>query len=239
MNKTTVVWFLMHKMTARKNKMSRQRLNLHEVLEVRHLTDSTFVIRFEKNEMDFKAGQHVCVGPANGIHTREYSIYSHEDAPYIEILVKEVQNGLISPVLKKLKAGDMVVVEEPVGYFTIKENEMKDKKYVFVATGTGISPFHSIIKSHPDINYTLIHGVRTAIEGYEKSEYEDKRYVLCSSRDQSGNYTGRLTNYLQEVQIDKDSEVYLCGNCNMIHDAYDILEEKGIANKQIHAEVYF
>jgi len=219
--------------------MSRNRLNLHEILEVRHLTDSTFVIRFEKNGMDFTAGQHVCVGPPNGIHTREYSIYSPEDAPYIEILVKEVQNGLVTPALKKLKAGDSVVVEEPVGYFTIKKEHKTSKKFVFVATGTGISPFHSIIKSNPDINYQLIHGVRTAEEGYEKHEYEDRRYVLCSSRDKSGNYTGRLTNYLQEIQIDKDSEVYLCGNCNMIHDAYDILENKGIKNEQIHAEVYF
>ena len=49
--------------------------------------------------MDFTAGQHVCVGPPNGIHTREYSIYSPEDAPYIEILVKEVQNGLVTPAV--------------------------------------------------------------------------------------------------------------------------------------------
>ncbi|MGQ1783544.1 MULTISPECIES: ferredoxin--NADP reductase [unclassified Saccharicrinis] len=218
---------------------SRKRLNLHEILEIRHLTDSTFVIRFEKNDMDFTAGQHVCVGPPNGIHTREYSIYSAEDAPYIEILVKEVQNGLITPVLKKLKVGDSVVVEEPVGYFGLNKKEKFEKKYLFIATGTGISPFHCMVKSYPGLNYKVVHGVRSADEGYEKEEYESTRYTLCSSRDTSGDYTGRLTNYLQELQIDKDSEVYLCGNCNMIHDAYDILENKGIPNEQIHAEVYF
>lgn len=219
--------------------MSRNRLNLHEILEVRHLTDSTFVIRFEKNGLNFKAGQHLCVGPANGIHTREYSIYSPEDAPYLEILVKEVQNGLITPVLKGLKAGDSLVVEEPVGYFTLNEKVKNNKKYVFIATGTGISPFHSMIKSNPDINYTLLHGVRTAQEGYESNEYDNNRYILCSSRDKSGDYIGRITNYLQEIKIDKESEVYLCGNCNMIHDAYDILENQGVTNERIHAEVYF
>ncbi len=219
--------------------MSRKRLNLHQILEVRHLTDSTFVIRFEKNDLEFKAGQHVCVGPPNGIHTREYSIYSAESDPFIEILVKEVQNGLVTPVLKGLKAGDNVVVEEPVGYFTLQEEKVKSKKFLLIATGTGISPFHSMTKSMPDLDYKILHGVRTAEEGYERNEYENDRYILCSSRDQSGDYTGRITNYLQEVMIDKDSEVYLCGNCNMIHDAYDILEEKGISNEQIHAEVYF
>lgn len=220
-------------------KNSRNRLNFHEILEIRHLTDSTFVIRFEKNGLEFTAGQHVCVGPPNGIHTREYSIYSAVDAPYIEILVKEVQNGLITPVLKKLKVGESVVVEEPVGYFSLNKKEKLNKKYLFIATGTGISPFHCMVKSNPELNYQIIHGVRTAQEGYERNEYDDKRYILCSSRDQSGDYTGRLTNYLQEIKIDKDSEVYLCGNCNMIHDAYDILENKGIPNDQIHAEVYF
>ncbi|TLX76526.1 oxidoreductase [Labilibacter sediminis] len=220
-------------------KNNRNRLNLHEILEVRHLTDSTFVIRFEKNDLNFTAGQHVCVGPPNGIHTREYSIYSAVEDPYIEILVKEVENGLITPVLKKLKAGDSVVVEEPVGYFSLNEKEKLNKKYLFIATGTGISPFHCMVKSNPDLKYEIIHGVRTAEEGYERTEYTQKRYTLCSSRDKSGDYAGRLTNYLQEIQIDKDSEVYLCGNCNMIHDAYDILENKGIPNEQIHAEVYF
>ena len=217
----------------------KKRLNLHEILEIRHLTESTFVIRFEKGDMEFTAGQHVCVGPPNGIHTREYSIYSPIEAPYIEILVKEVQNGLITPVLKKLKVGDAVVVEEPVGYFGLNENEKFNKKYLFIATGTGISPFHCMVKSNPGLDYNIIHGVRTKEEGYERDEYETDRYTLCSSRDTSGDYVGRLTNYLQELEIDKDSEVYLCGNCNMIHDAYDILENKGISNEQIHAEVYF
>jgi ferredoxin/flavodoxin---NADP+ reductase len=146
---------------------------------------------------------------------------------------------LITPVLKGLKAGDSLVVEEPVGYFTLNEKAKDDKKYVFIATGTGISPFHSIIKSNPNINYTLLHGVRTAQEGYESNEYDNDKYILCSSRDKSGDYIGRITNYLQEIKIDKESEVYLCGNCNMIHDAYDILENQGVANEHIHAEVYF
>ncbi len=218
---------------------SRKRLNLHEILEIRNLTESTFVIRFEKNGLEFTAGQHVCVGPPNGIHTREYSIYSAVDAPFIEILVKEVQNGLITPVLKKLKVGECVVVEEPVGYFGLNKTEKLNKKYLFIATGTGISPFHCMVKSNPELDYKIIHGVRSKDEGYERDEYDTDRYTLCSSRDTSGDYKGRLTNYLQEVKIDKESEVYLCGNCNMIHDAYDILENKGIPNERIHAEVYF
>ena len=77
--------------------------DLHEILDIRTLTESTFVLRIERKDLEFTAGQHICVGPPNGIHTREYSIYSAEKEDYLEILVKEVENGLVSPSLKKLK----------------------------------------------------------------------------------------------------------------------------------------
>ena len=141
--------------------------DLHEILDIRHLTDSTFIIQIEKKDMEFEAGQHVCVGPPNGIHTREYSIYSAENDDYIEILVKEVENGLVSPSLKKLQKGGFVIVEEPVGYFTINKDLPENQEYVFIASGTGISPFHSFVLSKPGLNYTLLHGVKYAEEAYE------------------------------------------------------------------------
>ena len=113
--------------------------DLHEILDIRHLTDSTFVLRIDKKDMSFTAGQHICVGPPNGIHTREYSVYSAEKDPYLEILVKEVENGLVSPVLKNLQVGGYVIVEEPVGYFGINNESCETQKHVFIASGTGIS----------------------------------------------------------------------------------------------------
>nr|WP_321451811.1 FAD-binding oxidoreductase [uncultured Carboxylicivirga sp.] len=213
--------------------------DLHEILEVRSLTDSTFVMRFERKGMEFEAGQHICVGPPNGIHTREYSIYSSEEDDFIEILVKEVENGLVSPSLKKLQKGGFVVVEEPVGYFTINKDLSKNQKYVFIASGTGISPFHSFVQSKPGIDYTLLHGVKYGSEGYEAEAYDKKRYVKCTSREGTGNYYGRVTDYLKENKFGKDVQYFLCGNCNMIHDVYDILEDQGVSTDNIHAEVYF
>ena len=213
---------------------------LHEILDIRHLTDSTFVLRFERKGLRFEAGQHVCVGPPNGIHTREYSIYSGEQDDYIEILVKEVVNGLVSPGLKKLQKGGFVVVEEPVGYFTVNKDHPADLKYVFIASGTGVSPFHSFIKSHRQLNYTLLHGVKYGSEAYDACEYEKEKYILCTSREgDGGDYYGRVTDYLKEHKFGTQAQYYLCGNCNMIHDVYDILEEQGVSTDNIHAEVYF
>jgi len=212
---------------------------LHEILEIRHFTSSAFVMRIERKDLNFKAGQHICVGPPNGIHTREYSIYSGEHEPDIEILVKEVDNGLVSPSLKKLKKGGFVVVEEPMGYFTIDKGYPKNQPYVFIATGTGISPFHSFVKSHPDLNYKLLHGVRFGEEAYDKNTYDEDKYIVCTSRDDKGDYCGRVTDYLRNNNFEGGTQYFLCGNSSMIHDIYDILEHKGISTDNIHAEVYF
>ncbi|MCU4175922.1 FAD-binding oxidoreductase [Carboxylicivirga sp. N1Y90] len=213
--------------------------DLHEILDVRHINDTTFVLRFERKELEFEAGQHICVGPPNGIHTREYSIYSAEKDEYLEILVKEVENGLVSPSLKKLQKGGYVVVEEPVGYFTIDNNSSVDQEYVFIASGTGVSPFHSFVLSKPDLNYTLLHGVKYASEAYDANVYNKKSYKLCTSQDKDGDFHGRVTAYLKQNSFGKEAQYFLCGNCNMIHDVYDILEEQGVSTDNIHAEVYF
>lgn len=219
------------------NKISTK---LHEILEMRHLNDSTFIVKLEKNNLEFKAGQHINVGPANSIHTREYSIYSGENDDYLEILVKEVSDGFISPVLKKQLPGNMLVVEEPVGYFSLPVKEKPEEKLLFIASGTGISPFHSFIKSNPELNYTLIHGIRDNSERYEADFYEPSRYISCTSRQKSDNsYFGRVTNWLEEHPVDARTRCYLCGNSSMIHDVYDILEAQGVPSEKIHAEVYF
>ncbi|MFO8001994.1 MAG: FAD-binding oxidoreductase [Marinilabilia sp.] len=219
------------------NKISTQ---LHEILEVRNLTESAFILKLERNGLKFKTGQHINAGPANSIHTREYTIYSGENDDYIEILVKEVSNGFISPVLKKQRPGNMLVVEEPTGYFSLPRKPGAQDKLLFIATGTGISPFHSFIKTYPDINYQLLHGIRNQQERYEAEFYDPSRYVACTSRQKSQtSYFGRVTDYLEENPPAPGTRCYLCGNSSMIHDAYDILESKGIPTEMIHAEVYF
>jgi ferredoxin--NADP+ reductase len=213
---------------------------LHEILEIRNLNESTFIIKLEKNGLSFKSGQHINAGPANSIHTREYSIYNGENDDFLEIMVKEVSDGFISPVLKKQLPGNMLVVEEPVGYFSLPRKENPGEKLLFIASGTGISPFHSFIQTHPKLDYTLLHGIRDNRERYEADFYESPRYIACTSRQKSDNsYFGRVTTWLEEHPVPPNTRCYLCGNSSMIHDAYDILEAQGVPSEMIHAEVYF
>ena len=151
----------------------------------------------------------------------------------------EVENGYFTPRLRKLKAGDLLEIHGPFGKFGIDKMTAEAGKFVFIASGTGIAPFRSMIRTYPEINYTLIHGVRESAEAYDREEYAADRYVLCTSRDLKGDYVGRLTGYLKICSFAPETQFYICGNSNMIFDALDILKNKGFERDQIHCEVYF
>jgi ferredoxin/flavodoxin---NADP+ reductase len=142
--------------------------NIHEIISIRHLTDAAYIIQMTRRGLKFRAGQHILLGKAGSIHNREYSVYSGENDTFFEVLIKEVDDGMVSKQLKKLQPGDKVQIEGPLGFFTIAPELIDNGKFLFVATGTGIAPFHSFSKSYPEIDFLLLHGVRNANESYEK-----------------------------------------------------------------------
>ena len=132
--------------------------NKHKLKAIRHLTDTTYVLEMERRGMEFEAGQHILLGNNGSIHKREYSIYSGTNDKNLEVLVKEVEEGIVSKQLKKLQEGTVLEIEGPLGFFSIEPEMIKQKrKFLFIASGTGIAPFHSMIKSIPNLDYTLLH----------------------------------------------------------------------------------
>jgi len=213
--------------------------SIYKIQQVRHLTDSTYVIRMDRGGMQFIAGQNLNLGIAGDVEKRDYSIYSGEKDKYLEVLVKEVEDGLVSKQMKSLKPGDKLEVDGPFGFFTLKPEDIDSKKYLFIASGTGVAPFHSIAQSHKNLNFKLIHGIRHSNEAYEKEHYPADKYISCVTADDKGDYKGRVTDYLKANPVDKDTLCYLCGNVNMIYDAFDVLKEQGVPSGNLHAEVYF
>lgn len=219
--------------------MTKNSGNTVKVHHIRHLTPSAYILRFDRDGRSFSAGQHVILGVAGQKSAREYSVYSSEQDDFFEVLIKAVIPGDVSQHLKTLKTGELLSVEGPLGFFTLDDVKTGSPKFVLIATGTGIAPFHSFVKSNPDLDYTLLHGVRFAGEAYERAEYDPERFVLCTSGEDAGDFHGRVTDYLRQSIIDTQAHYYLCGNVKMIHEAFDILKEKGVNPSQIHAEVYF
>jgi ferredoxin/flavodoxin---NADP+ reductase len=211
---------------------------IYRLQQIRHLTDDTYVMRFDRNNMPFRAGQHITLGIPGNNQVREYSIYSTEQDDSLEVLIKEVESGAVSRQLSKLIPGELLEVDGPFGYFTLDEKK-SHREYLFVGTGTGIAPFHSLAGSYPGINYTLLHGVRYGREAYEYPFYPKNRHILCTSRDSQGDFHGRVTDYLKQKELNFDTMVYLCGNCDMIYDVYDLLTSRGFPSGNIKTEVYF
>jgi ferredoxin/flavodoxin---NADP+ reductase len=149
-----------------------------KVVSVTGLSDSAFVLRVERNRLEFRAGQYVVLGFSGERIAREYSIYSSEHDPYIDLLIKEVDQGVVSRRLKRLRPGDILDVSGPFGFFILSDRVIHDRQpVVFVATGTGISPFRSFILSYPNIDYTLLHGIRHRSEAYHMGDYDPARYI--------------------------------------------------------------
>ena len=216
---------------------TKKKRTASKVLEVRHLTDTTVVVRFERHGLEFEPGQYIRVGIEGDAEIRDYSIYSGSKQDYVEVLVRRVEDGLVSKQLCDVQVGDTVSVGGPYGHFKLIE-DLRGKPLLLVATGTGISPYHSFAESYPELEYQLIHGTAKADESYE-SDYYDGNYFHCVSREEGGDFKGRVTDYLKAVEITSETNAFLCGNCDMIYEAFDMLQEKGLPTQQIHTEVYF
>ena len=222
--------------------------NRHKVLGIREITDNTYVLQVERAGFEFIPGQCVNIGMDSSGINREYSSYSSVvDSKKMEFLIRAVENGAVSTALRNLKKGEYVQLDGAYGKFTLKEPEDKSKKYVFIASGTGIAPFHSFALSYPNLNYTILHGVRYENEQYDKNDYKKGSYIACISKNQKTKtektqnnvFEGRVTDYLRSNGVDKTATYYLCGNTDMINEVYDILREEKVNGDQIFTEVFF
>jgi NAD(P)H-flavin reductase len=153
----------------------------------------------------------------------------------------------------RLNAGDEILIHEPLGYFTLRH---PGRRIVFVATGTGIAPFRSILQDHlprmqPHI--TLLFGTRheagllyrQEMEQFER-EYPSFRYLPSLTRPAEGwqGRAGRVQTHLDEaialrVPEDKDeTDVYICGLKEMVDDVRAQLKRRGFDRKQLIYEKY-
>jgi len=215
----------------------KKKRSICEVLEVRKLTESTAVLRLGREGLEFVPGQYIRIGLDGDAEIRDYSVYSGDQADHLEVLVRRVEDGLVSKQLCDLEEGEKVSVGGPYGHFKLLD-EALEKPLLFIATGTGISPYHSFAESYPGLDYRLIHGTAKLEEAYESDYYGDN-YFHCVSREAGGDFQGRVTEYLRTLNIPLETNAFLCGNCDMIYEAFDLLQEKGLPTAQIHTEVYF
>lgn len=209
------------------------------VLANERLGPGSFLLTFERPSWTFQTGQYVSLGLPGHREQREYSIYSGETEKTLTVLVKEVEGGLVSRRLAAVKPGERLHVDGPFGYFTIEAPLRTRDPLLFLATGTGISPFHSFVATRPDLDYTLLHGVRKAEELALASGFDKTKLITCVTREAGGSFQGRITERLKTLDVRPGTHAFLCGNCDMIYEAFDLLRAAGVSSDRIYTEVYF
>ena len=137
---------------------------LSKIIELKDETYDTRSIRFEKPAgFNYLPGHYAIFDYNIGteIVRRSYSLSSSPTEPFLQITVKHVPAGKMSTHLTELKLGDMLTFNGPFGKFLLDGNL---KKVVFVAGGSGISPFRGMLKyifdKKLDTDVTLIYGSR-------------------------------------------------------------------------------
>lgn len=97
--------------------------------------------------------------PSTLPYDRPYSIACGEQDEALLILYRVIPEGKLTPHLITLKPGDPLECTGPFGSFVLHDPA---RPLVFIATGTGIAPCRGFIKTYPQLNLTVIHGVRAA-----------------------------------------------------------------------------
>jgi ferredoxin/flavodoxin---NADP+ reductase len=201
----------------------------------------------------YKAGQFTKLSILNDDNKRISRAYSFVNTPNYtlhEFLIKEVNDGQLTPLISNLKVGDTInIFNKATGYF-IPENVPPSKNLWMLSTGTALGVYLSILndelvwEKHEKI--VLVHGVSKREDlVYQKNitnlnkEYNDRfQYLPIISQETpcENELSGRLTHYLKNQSFSKytntilnpsDSQIMLCGNPNMIVDAKKILEGIG------------
>ncbi|MDD2797603.1 MAG: ferredoxin--NADP reductase [Bacteroidales bacterium] len=219
---------------------------------------------------DFKPGQFVGIGlPPDSarcpeatdetevpdptkIIKRAYSIASSNFAKdYLEFYITLVHSGALTPRLFNLEIGDKVWVGTKfTGMFTLSEVP-EDQNIILIATGTGVAPYMSMLRSHAlkrQGQILVIHGAASSWDLGYSSELNlletiapkfDYLPTITNPEREHSKWPGR-TQFIQEIweegAVEKlwkfkptpeNTHFFLCGNPNMINGMIECLGKDG------------
>ncbi|MEA3363808.1 MAG: FAD-binding oxidoreductase [Thermodesulfobacteriota bacterium] len=215
-------------------------MNVLTVHDVIFRTDDLFELQLERRATQFEPGACVALF-SNTTESRPYSIAAGSGEDVLRFLIRRVPNGIVSNWLAQRQPGDKVSASEPFGWFR-PGRAVAGTRSVFIATGTGIAPFLSYLRSNPQRQPELcLYGVRLheeALNLEELQQIENFRLAL-SQEEVNGHFHGRITGLLEQIPFADDIHYYLCGLDTMIDETSIWLENHGVAYTQIHREIFF
>ncbi len=206
------------------------------VLASRQLSEYGYELTLERNGMAFEAGRLITIHGPDITQDRSYTLAGGTGDPDLQVLYKYIPNGRLTSRLVQCKPGDTLDISGPFGQFTLRRPRAP---LTFIATGTGVAPCRSYIRSHPDLDLRLIHGVRRAEDLYYREEFEVYDYHPCCSREDGTGFPARVTHVAETMPLRDDEDYYLCGAYEMIFDIHKILAARGISDDRVFHEEYY
>ncbi len=236
------------------------------VREVRRETVDTISVAFNVpaeyvDAFAFTQGQYLTLrATINGEDLRRsYSICSAPHEGELRVAIKKVDGGIFSTWANtSLKVGDTLEAMPPQGRFFTPLNPDKKSWYAAFASGSGITPIISILKTvlvqEPLSRFTLFYGNRGFDHIIFREELESLKNIYPErfavhhvlSRESLGSdlFHGRLDGskcqsfarfLFNPTEIDA---VFLCGPEEMIFSIKDTLTTLGTPPKNIHFELF-
>ena len=223
-----------------------------KIIERLQWTDDLFSLRFEAPLAAFKAGQFALIAlDVDGERIkRPYSLVNAPDEKLLEIYFNVVTDGPLSPRLATLAPGDTLWVSSSASGLLILDELPEAQHLWLLATGTGIGPFLSLLKTpEPWTRFKKIilgHSVHRASE----LSYHELITALLAAHANQFHYVPLVTREPKPGALDKrfpltlasgeleahtgisltadNSHVILCGNANMIKDVTEELGKRGL-----------
>ena len=209
----------------------------------------------------FEPGQYATLGLMGSegkLVQRPMSISSPaDDLSEYEFFIRLVDAGGFTPLLWQRSVGDPINIKGPKGRFVLQDD---GRRALFVASGTGLAPFISMIETlrarGQSRDIVLLHGVsydhdlawREQLTELANGGGFPLRYVGTVSRPQScpdwAGCVGRVEAVVAD-QLDahgmtaQDTTIYVCGNPDMITAVEEIAALRGFAPEQVRKELYW
>jgi CDP-4-dehydro-6-deoxyglucose reductase len=209
----------------------------------------------EPHQLNFVAGQYVSFDLGEG-YRRSYSIASSPAINHaFDLCVDVSPKGKGSDFLRKLRPGDKVQFLAPLGKFTMApEDTEKEKKLLFVATGSGITPLRSMIldllEVRQDKRPIQLHwGLRHVEDMFWEEDFRLKHsyftnfhfhLTLSKPPEHWPLCSGYVSDCVRsELELGSDWGVYICGSKVMIEEVTRLVIGMGVPEEQIHFEKFF
>jgi len=210
------------------------------VHRVQPLHRELFELQLERGAVTFAPGACMALFNERG-DSRPYSIAAGTGEELLRFLVRRIPGGRVSDWLAGRRPGERVPASDPFGWFR-PGRSVAGERCVFVATGTGIAPFLSHLRSLPaQPPVACLYGVRRQEDAFALEELQNLpgfRLAVSGTRG-AGHFHGRVTGLLDQLPLAGDIHYYLCGLDTMIDQVGHWLEDRGVDFTQIHREIFF